>query len=163
MDVKIVRAIVGIPIILVGAMLLGVKVNNEPISTLIVALIGSGLIFAGIYIGFYNRETFGEREPTSKSQKKLIHSANRALHSAVPKATKAIYAKVIGDTLIWRVYFDAEPTEDEMERLNEAQTEIIADFPKVQSVNENYIVHPAPINYSTSHYSEWIYSRVEGE
>jgi len=163
MDVKIVRAIVGIPIILVGAMLLGVKVNNEPISTLIVALIGSGLIFAGIYIGFYNRKNYGEGDRVSKLNTKVIQSAHRALYRAIPKSTKAIYMKIVGDTLIWRVYFDSEPTEDEIDRLKEAQNKIIVDFPKIHSVNDDYIVHPTPINYSNTHYSEWIYSRLEEE
>lgn len=158
---KIARAIFGVPIILIGAVLLGMTVHNEPITTLIVRVTGGGLIFLGVYIGFYNRETFGEGEPASKSQTKLIQSVHRALESAVPTSTKAIYAKVVGDTLIWRVYFDTEPSEDEIERLSEAQTEIIADFPKIQSVNEDYIVHPAPINYSTKHYSEWIFPRLE--
>lgn len=161
MEVKIARAIFGVPIILIGVIMLNGIVHDEPIRTLIYRVIGGGLILLGMYVGFYNRDTYRENARVSKTQTKLIQSAHRALHAAVPTSTKAIYAKIVGDTLIWRVYFDTEPTEDEIERLSEAQTEIIADFSKIQSVNENYIVHPAPINYSTKHYSEWIFTRLE--
>ena len=91
----------------------------------------------------------------------LMLSGQRALFKGIAKNTKAVYAKIENDLLIWKVYFDEEPTEFEKEMLSIAATEIIADFPDIKRCNEQYITHPSPINFQKEIYYNWLYARVE--
>lgn len=90
--------------------------------------------------------------------KQLIISAQKALFQSITKNTKAVYAKIEHDTLFWHVYFDEAPTDDEMELLSIAATEILADFPNVLHCDERYITHPGPLHFES--YEHWIYARI---
>ncbi|MCM3390147.1 hypothetical protein [Ureibacillus chungkukjangi] len=65
----------------------------------------------------------------------LILSAQRALFNRVTKNVKAIYSTIVGDKLTWIVYYDTEPTEDEIELQRIATTEIVCDFPEIMSMD----------------------------
>ncbi|WP_427137357.1 hypothetical protein [Psychrobacillus psychrodurans] len=98
-------------------------------------------------------------ENINKPNIALILSAQRALFRAITKNTKAIYAKIENNNLIWKVYFDEIPTEEEKEMLSIAATEIICDFPEIYSADEQYIHHPEPINFKDIKYYNWPYTR----
>lgn len=96
-----------------------------------------------------------------KPNTELILSAQRALFRAIPKNTKAIYAKIENNHLIWKVFFDQEPTENEKNLLSIAATEVIADFPEITSCEEQYIHHPSPLDFKNVIYYNWPYTRVD--
>ena len=95
-----------------------------------------------------------------ESNTQLILSGQRALFKGISKNTKAVYAKIQNDTLIWKAYFDEEPTEEEKEILRVAATEIIADFPHIKECSEAYITHPSPIDFQHEIYCDWLYARI---
>ncbi|OCS86679.1 hypothetical protein [Caryophanon tenue] len=90
----------------------------------------------------------------------LIVSGQRALFLALSKNTKAVYANIENQTLIWTVYFDEVPTEEEIDRLSIAATEIIADFPEVRHCEEQYITHPSTLHVQHEPYYHWLYARL---
>ncbi|QUG42658.1 hypothetical protein KD050_05135 [Psychrobacillus sp. INOP01] len=93
------------------------------------------------------------------SNMQLILSVQRALFRSIPKNTKAIYAKIESNNLIWKVYFDEIPTEEEKEMLSIAATEVLCDFPEILFSDEQYIYHPEPINFKDTIYYNWPYTR----
>lgn len=93
----------------------------------------------------------------------LILSAQRALFNRVTKNVKAIYSTIVGDKLTWIVYYDTEPTEDEIELQRIATTEIVCDFPEIMSMDEQFLYHPEPIRMENTKYYNWIFSRYEGD
>ena len=101
-------------------------------------------------------------DSTHSMNTRLILSAHRALYRAIPKNTKAIYAKIIGETLVWKVYYDGPLSEEELEALDSAQTEIIADFPEIMTIDQEIIEHPQPIDFTNTFYWEWMYTRYQG-
>lgn len=96
-----------------------------------------------------------------KPNTELIISAHRALHRAITKNTKAIYAKIEDNKLIWKVFFDEVPTEEEKDLLSTAATEVIADFPDIPVCEEQFIHHPSPINFTNDMYYDWPYARTD--
>ncbi|WPK12929.1 hypothetical protein R6U77_04350 [Lysinibacillus louembei] len=97
-----------------------------------------------------------------KPNTKLILSAQKALFCAIPKNTKAVYAKIENNNhLIWKAFFDEEPSEFEKDILSTAATEVLADFPEIISIDEQYIYHPSPINFKNELYYNWPYTRLE--
>lgn len=98
---------------------------------------------------------------TSEPNIPLILSVQRALFRAIPKNTKAVYAKISDNFLIWKIYFDEKPSEEEKDILSVALAEIISDFPEIISAKEQYIHHPEPLDFKNTTYHEWPYSRFE--
>ncbi|WP_342472443.1 hypothetical protein MHH70_02315 [Metasolibacillus sp. FSL H7-0170] len=90
----------------------------------------------------------------------LMLSAQRALFLAITKNTKAIYAKIENNHLIWKVFFDEEPSENEKDLLSIAATEVIADFPDIISCEEHFLHHPAPISFKNEVHYHWPYARL---
>ncbi|GAA0338175.1 hypothetical protein GCM10008967_30570 [Bacillus carboniphilus] len=91
----------------------------------------------------------------------LLLSLHRALFSAIPKKLKGLRVKEINNLLIWQAFFDTEPTEEEKEVLSVACTEVIADFPNINKVEEEYLCHPAPLKNTTM--EEWAFVIWEPE
>lgn len=91
----------------------------------------------------------------------LLFSLHRALFGAIPKNLKGLRVKITNDLLIWQAFFDTEPTEEEKEVLRVASTEVIADFPNINIVDEEYLHHPAPLKNTTR--DEWAFVRWEPE
>ncbi|MFA9560488.1 hypothetical protein ACERII_24620 [Evansella sp. AB-rgal1] len=92
----------------------------------------------------------------------LILSSHRALHGAIPKNLKGLKSKIVNKShLQWICYFDQEPTEEEKDRLSDACTEVIADFPLISSVDEQYLYHPEPLNMEGSVIAGWAFFRWE--
>ncbi len=78
----------------------------------------------------------------------LLFSLHRALLGAIPRNLKGLRVKESSNLLIWQAFFDTVPTEEEKEVLSVACTEVIADFPIINTVKEEYIYHPAPLKNS---------------
>jgi hypothetical protein len=91
----------------------------------------------------------------------LILSLHRALHGAIPVNLRGLKVKINGDTLFWIGYFDGEPTEEEKEILSVACTEVIADFPNIDSVKEEYINYPSPLKMEVANLYDWGFLRWE--
>lgn len=75
----------------------------------------------------------------------LILSCHKALLGAIPTKLRGLTIAIEEDTLFWRAYFDGEPTEEEKEVLSGACTEVIADFPSINVVKEEYINRESPL------------------
>ena len=110
---------------------------------------------------FYKKRGYLSVDNLFKPNIELLLSAQRALFRSIPKNTKAIFTKIENNHLIWKVFFDKEPTENEKNILSIAATEIIADFPEINSCKEEYIYHPSPINFKNEVYYNWPYTRLE--
>ena len=91
----------------------------------------------------------------------LLLSLHRALFGAIPKNLKGLKVKLINDMLIWQAFFDTAPTEEEKEVLSVACTEVIADFPNINKVEEEYLFHPEPLKNIAL--KEWAFVRWEPE
>lgn len=90
----------------------------------------------------------------------LTLSVHRALFCAIPRNLNGLRVIVHGNNkLIWQAFFDNEPTEGEIEVLSVACTEVLADFPNIDIVEEEYLCRPAKLNvYSME---EWAFVRWE--
>ncbi|MEH7482627.1 hypothetical protein V7157_16530 [Neobacillus drentensis] len=75
----------------------------------------------------------------------LILSCQRALLGAIPYKLRGLTVKLENKTLYWKGYFDGEPTEEEKEILSVVCAEVIADFPIIKVVEEEYINHSFPL------------------
>ena len=91
----------------------------------------------------------------------LLFSLHRALFGAIPKNLKGLRVKITNNLLIWQAFFETDPTEDEKEVLSVACTEVIADFPNINQVEEEYLYHPAPLKNTSM--EEWAFVRWEPE
>lgn len=97
----------------------------------------------------------------SKLDLDLIVSAQRALFCRMSKNIKAIYSTMENQKLTWIVYFDKEPSEEEIELQRISTTEIVCDFPQIMAVEKQFIHHPLPINRYKTNYYNWIYTRYD--
>jgi len=91
----------------------------------------------------------------------LLFSLHRALFATIPKNLKGLRVKMINNLLIWQAFFDTEPTEEEKKVLSVACTEVIADFPNINKVEEEYLYHPTPLKNTTL--EEWAFVRWEAK
>jgi hypothetical protein len=89
----------------------------------------------------------------------LILSFHRALLGAIPTNLRGLTIKIEQDVLIWRGYFDGEPSEEEKEVLSVACTEVLADFPIIKVVEEEYINHMYPLKMEMLQL--WVFLRWE--
>jgi hypothetical protein len=89
----------------------------------------------------------------------LLLSAQRALLGAVPFSLRGASIETEGDTIFWRCVFDREPTDEEREALSVAGTEIMADFPQVKKIEEQFLVQSNP--GKVSHLRNIVFERSE--
>ncbi|PIC87160.1 hypothetical protein CSV72_04070 [Sporosarcina sp. P20a] len=90
----------------------------------------------------------------------LALSIHRALFCAIPKNLKGLRVVIEeNNKLIWQAFFDAKPTEEEKEVLSIASTEVLADYPDIHTIEEEFLYHPAPLNIQAI--EEWAFVRWE--
>ncbi|MBM7602600.1 hypothetical protein JOC75_000570 [Metabacillus crassostreae] len=89
----------------------------------------------------------------------LILSCQRSLLGSIPYKLRGLKVKVENNTFYWKGYFDGEPTEEEKEILSIACTEVIADFPIIEEVVEEYINHTFPLKMEMMQF--WAFLRGE--
>ncbi|PIC56459.1 hypothetical protein CSV80_14515 [Sporosarcina sp. P12(2017)] len=88
----------------------------------------------------------------------LVLSVHRALFCAIPRNLKGLRVLIDEENeLIWQAFFDTEPTEEEKEVLSVACTEVLADFPGIDVVEEEFLYHPMPLDIQTI--EEWAFVR----
>lgn len=73
-------------------------------------------------------------------QNKLIVSCHRALIGAIPTKLRGLTVKLEDSKLYWKGYLDGEPTEEEQDAVSTACTEVLADFPFISSLEEEYLI-----------------------
>ena len=86
-------------------------------------------------------------------------SAQRALCGAIPNSLRAVSVEVVGQTIQVRSIFDDGCTEDDKELLSVAGTEIIADFPDLLTIDEEFLVIAMP--QSMQHLTHLVFLRYE--
>lgn len=90
----------------------------------------------------------------------LALSVHRALLCAIPKNLKGLRVVIEeNNKLLWQAFFDAEPTEVEKEVLRIASTEVLADYPDIHIIEEEFLYHPASLNIHSI--EEWAFVRWE--
>ncbi|KGR89392.1 MULTISPECIES: hypothetical protein [Ureibacillus] len=89
----------------------------------------------------------------------LIISSHYSLLGSIPNKLRGLTVKLENETLYWKCYFDGEPTEEEKEILNVACTEVIADFPIIKDVKEEYLNYRHPLKMEMLQF--WAYLRWE--
>ncbi|KOS66282.1 hypothetical protein AEA09_18875 [Lysinibacillus contaminans] len=89
----------------------------------------------------------------------LIISSHYSLLGAIPNKLRGLTVKLENETLYWKGYFDGEPTEEEKEILSVACTEVIADFPTIKDVKEEYFNHSRPLKMEMLQF--WAFLRWE--
>jgi hypothetical protein len=89
----------------------------------------------------------------------LIISYHSSLLGAIPNKLRGLTVKIENETLYWKAYFDGEPTEEEKEILSIACTEVIANFPIIKVVKEEYINHKLPLKKEMMEF--WAFLRWE--
>jgi hypothetical protein len=95
-------------------------------------------------------------EPTSSE---LILSCHKALLGAIPSKLRGLTIGIEKDILFWKAYFDGEPTEEEKEVLSTACSEVIADFPKINVVKEEYVNYKYPLKMDMLQF--WVFLKWE--
>lgn len=79
-------------------------------------------------------------------RKSALLSTYRALHGAIYPAVRAVAVSFKDQkNLTLRYYLDREPTEDDYEVVRVATTEIVADIPEFENVQEECIYSTEPI------------------
>ncbi|RZT21624.1 hypothetical protein [Fictibacillus sp. BK138] len=89
----------------------------------------------------------------------LIISCHRSLLGAIPHNLRGLTVMFENETLHWIGYFDGEPSEEEKRLLTLACTEVIADFPIIKGVNEEYLNHSYPLKMDMLEF--WAFLRWE--
>jgi hypothetical protein len=74
-----------------------------------------------------------------QSGTELRMSAQRALLGAVPSSLRAVSLEWRGDTIHFRAVFATDATEDDVELVSIAATEVIADFVAPATIHEEWI------------------------
>lgn len=92
-------------------------------------------------------------------QNKLIVSCHRALIGAIPTKLRGLTVKLEDSKLYWKGYFDGEPTEEEQDAVSTACTEVLADFPFISSLEEEYVNYPYPQKMDMLQF--WVFLRWE--
>jgi hypothetical protein len=90
-----------------------------------------------------------------------ILSINRALWEKVTPNVRGVAFSHVDNIILIRVFFDGEPSENDVERMLCAETEVMADFlPEVQ-VKVNITNLPVPEILFLCKGEEWVYLRCE--
>ena len=80
----------------------------------------------------------------------LILSTQRALLMRVVPCLRTVSTSLDGTEIIWRCIFDKDATEDDIEMLRQAATEVIKDYnTSVYTINEIYEIVPFPEKMNT--------------
>jgi hypothetical protein len=93
------------------------------------------------------------------SKNDLIISCHYSLLGAIPNKLRGLTVALENETLHWKGYFNGEPTEEEKEILSIACTEVIADFPIIKVVKEEYLNHLHPLKMEALQF--WAFLRWE--
>lgn len=91
------------------------------------------------------------------TKNELILSCQKSLLGVIPYKLRGLTVKLENETLYWKGNFDGEPTEEEKEILSVVCTEVIADFPIINEVNEEYLNHTNPLKMEMLQF--WAYLR----
>ena len=86
-------------------------------------------------------------------------SAQRALWGHVPPCLRTASISFVEKEITWRCCFDSDVTEEDIELLQMAGTEIIADFESGITIKEEMLVVPFP--EKTTDFSLLVYYRHE--
>lgn len=89
----------------------------------------------------------------------LIISCHYSLLGAISTNLRGLTVKLENETLYWKGFFDGEPTEEEKEILSISCTEVIADFPIIKVVKEEYLNHKYPLKMEMLQF--WAFLRLE--
>ncbi|KZN98593.1 hypothetical protein [Pseudobacillus badius] len=89
----------------------------------------------------------------------LIISCHYSLLSAIPNKLRGLTVSLENETLYWKGYFDGEPTEEEKEILSIACTEVVANFPIIKVVEEEYLNYTCPLKMEMLQF--WAFLRWE--
>ena len=84
-----------------------------------------------------------------------IISVQRALLGNLTNNMNAITISYNNSSFILKVYFEKEPSEDEIESLSEITSEVAADFPNINKIQELYLVNNND-NYKEEILDVWI-------
>lgn len=95
----------------------------------------------------------------SESKNDIIASCNRAILKVISNKLRGVTIQYKSNELIWKAYFNGEPEEEEIEALSVACTEVIADFPEIKRVTEEYLCVKYPEKIEKL--DEWIFREVE--
>jgi hypothetical protein len=89
----------------------------------------------------------------------LIISCHYSLLGAIPNKLRGLTVALENETLYWKGYFDGEPTVEEKEILSIACTEVVADFPIIRVVKEEYLNQTYPLKMEMFQF--WAFLRWE--
>ena len=99
-----------------------------------------------------------KRNTKSKNDISLILSSVRALWGVVTPSVRSVSTEIRNDTIIWQCIFDIEATEEEMELMSDAASEVISDFNNL-TLDERIIKIHSPIKID--HLKNLIFLRKE--
>jgi hypothetical protein len=94
----------------------------------------------------------------TQDETRLILSSIRSLLGSITPALRSVSVEFKDNTILWQSIFDENATSDDFELMNEATSELIADFPNAglkETIKK--IPHPKKIK----HLSNLIYLRHE--
>lgn len=91
----------------------------------------------------------------------LIISCHYSLLGAIPQKLRGLTVKLDNKILYWTGYFNGEPSEEEKELLSLACTEVVADFPTIKEVKEEYLNHSYPLKMEMLQF--WAFLRWEND
>ncbi len=74
---------------------------------------------------------------------RLKLEAQRALLGAIVPNVRAVSASIDESVVRWRVYFASTPTDEDLELMQVASTEVIAGFSS-HTIDEEYLTEPPP-------------------
>lgn len=93
------------------------------------------------------------------SKNDLMISCHHSLLGAIPNKLRGLTVALENGTLHWKGYFNGKPTEEEKEILSVACTEVLADFPIIKDVKEEYLTHLHPLKMEMLQF--WAFLRWE--
>lgn len=88
-------------------------------------------------------------------------SAQRAFLGRIHCEMRLIKAKIVGGEIVISIIIDKEPSESVREDVSIAAAEIIADFPDIRRIVENFRVSTSVIGSEDVLQEGWIYRRAE--
>ncbi|MFD1356862.1 hypothetical protein ACFQ4X_03035 [Fictibacillus halophilus] len=91
----------------------------------------------------------------------LIISCHYSLLGAIPQKLRGLTVMLDNETLYWTGYFNGEPSEAEKELLSMACTEVVANFPMIKGVKEEYLNHSYPLKMEMLQF--WAFLRWEND
>jgi hypothetical protein len=71
-------------------------------------------------------------------------SGQRALCGNIPTSLRSVSAEFRNNKIVFQCIFDGNPSDDDKELLSIAATEIIADFPDINEIDEQFLAVKYP-------------------